>query len=41
VRVLLEAAGGRVSAANRPEGGARFCFSLPVFVESDDDAALG
>ena len=41
VRALVEASGGQVSAANRPEGGASFCFILPVFVESDDEAAVG
>ena len=41
VRALVEASGGEVAAANRAEGGASFCFSLPVFVESDDEAAVG
>jgi PAS domain S-box-containing protein len=42
VRALVEASGGRVAAGNRADGGgAEFCISLPVFVESDDDAALG
>ncbi len=42
VRVLVEASGGRVSGRNRADGaGAHFCMSLPVFIESDDDAALG
>ncbi|MBA2720852.1 MAG: PAS domain-containing protein [Chloroflexi bacterium] len=40
VRVLVEAAGGRVWAHNRPSGGAEFRFNLPIFVESDADAVL-
>ena len=36
VRVLVESAGGRVWAANRPTGGAEFGFSLPIFDEADD-----
>jgi PAS domain S-box-containing protein len=40
VRALVEAAGGRVAAANRPTGGSEFTFSLPIFVESDADALL-
>ncbi len=40
VRALVEAAGGRVAAANRPTGGASFSFRLPVFTESDIDALL-
>jgi PAS domain S-box-containing protein len=40
VRALVEAAGGRVEAANRPSGGAEFRFTLPIFVESDSDALL-
>lgn len=40
VRVLVEAAGGRVWAANRPSGGAEFGFSLPVFAEVDDGPAV-
>jgi PAS domain S-box-containing protein len=40
VRVLVESAGGRVWAANRPTGGAEFGFSLPVFVEADDGPAI-
>ena len=33
-RGLVEAHGGRIWGGNRPEGGARFAFSLPL----DDDA---
>ncbi len=40
VRALVEAAGGRVAAANRPTGGASFAFRLPVFTESDADALV-
>jgi PAS domain S-box-containing protein len=40
VRALVEAAGGRVAAENRPTGGSVFNFSLPIFVESDADALL-
>ena len=40
VRVLVESAGGRVRVANRPEGGAEFGFSLPIFVDADDDQTL-
>jgi len=40
VRALVEAAGGRVAAANRPTGGAAFSIRLPVFAESDADALL-
>jgi PAS domain S-box-containing protein len=40
VRALVEAAGGRVAAENRPTGGSVFSFSLPIFVESDADALL-
>lgn len=40
VRALVEAAGGRVAAANRDAGGSEFRFTLPIFVESDADALL-
>jgi signal transduction histidine kinase len=40
VRVLVESVGGRVWAANRPDGGAEFGFGLPIFVEADDGPAL-
>lgn len=42
-RSLVEAMGGRVSAGNRPEGGAAFSFSLPVLHpdEVDDIAPQG
>ena len=36
VRALVESAGGRVWALNRPGGGAEFGFCLPSFVEADD-----
>ena len=29
---LIEAQGGRIWAENRPEGGARFAFALPIAV---------
>ncbi len=35
-RTILEAAGGELSAANAPEGGARFRFSLPFCTPGDD-----
>ncbi len=34
-RRLVEAMGGRLWAANRPEGGATFTFVLPLFVEPE------
>lgn len=40
VRALVEAAGGRVAAVNRPTGGASFSVRLPVFTESDADALI-
>ncbi|MEO5940978.1 MAG: PAS domain-containing protein, partial [Candidatus Limnocylindrales bacterium] len=40
VRALVESAGGRVWALNRPGGGAEFGFGLPVFVEADDGPAI-
>ena len=40
VRALVEAAGGRVAAANRPSKGASFSIRLPVFSESDTDLFL-
>jgi PAS domain S-box-containing protein len=36
VKALVESAGGRVWATNRPAGGAEFGFRLPLFVEADD-----
>ena len=36
VRALVESAGGRVWAANRPGGGAEFTFELPAWIEADD-----
>ena len=36
VRALVESAGGRTWARNRPTGGAEFGFRLPRFVESDE-----
>jgi signal transduction histidine kinase len=36
VKALVESAGGRVWATNRPTGGAEFGFRLPLFVEADD-----
>jgi two-component system, OmpR family, sensor histidine kinase KdpD len=33
VRRLVEAMGGRVTVANRPEGGAAFTVTLPRYVE--------
>lgn len=38
VRVLVEANGGQVSASNLPAAGARFCVTLPIFVDGDGDA---
>ncbi|CAN5862750.1 hypothetical protein BH24CHL6_BH24CHL6_09240 [soil metagenome] len=32
-RQLIQAMGGRIWAANRPGGGAEFCFEVPVFAE--------
>jgi PAS domain S-box-containing protein len=40
VRALVESAGGRVWARNRPDGGAEFGFVLPMFVEADDGPAI-
>ena len=40
VRALVESAGGRVWATNRPTRGAEFGFGLPVFHEADDGPTL-
>ena len=35
-RTIIDAHGGRLWAKNLPEGGAAFCFSLPVGSEADE-----
>ena len=35
-RSIAEAHGGRIKARNRPDGGARFCLSLPAFKEHEN-----
>jgi len=41
-RMLVEAQGGQISAHNVPEGGARFCFSLPLAHQKEShDAGHG
>ncbi len=41
IRSIVEAAGGRVSASNRPQGGARFLIELPVRKSSFQSSAFG
>jgi K+-sensing histidine kinase KdpD len=35
---IVEAHGGRISADDKPDGGARFSFTVPVFVADEDPA---
>jgi two-component system, OmpR family, sensor histidine kinase KdpD len=35
---IVEAHGGRITADDNPDGGARFCFTLPVYTAADEDA---
>jgi signal transduction histidine kinase len=35
---IIEAHGGRISAHDSPSGGARFSFTVPVFVSDDEPA---
>ncbi|MFP4431486.1 MAG: sensor histidine kinase [Spirochaetaceae bacterium] len=39
-RLLVEAHGGRIVAENNPQGGSRFCFTLPASPDSPGAASL-